>query len=309
MSVISLKSVKRFFVWMLALLALLVLCAVLFIWYQVESFDTQTLPARYGQVDSKLYLGTSDANAAQPLIVGLGGAEGGNSWTSGRWGKQRARFQAQGYALLALGYFGLPNTPENLDRIALEGVFAAIKAAQANPRVSKSCIIVLGGSKGSELALALASHYPEIDAVIGLMPADTVFPAHTQAMNTSSWAMDGKPLTFVPMPWSATWDFIKGDIGKVMNTMLAQTSLAQAAAISVEKVNGPILLISATRDEMWPSTMMSERAIQRLASAGFRYTAEHIPIEGDHGEPLNHLDQVESFLHKIVREKPECAVQ
>ena len=309
MSVISLQSIKRFFFWSVSLLALLLLCVVLFSWYQIESFDTQTLPARYGQVDSKLYLGKPSASQAQPLVVGLGGAEGGNSWTSPRWDKQRAHFQAEGYALLALGYFGLTNTPESLDRIALEGIFAAIKSAQANTQISKSCIIVLGGSKGAELALALAAHYPQIDAVIGLMPADTVFPAHTQAMNTSSWAFNRTPLTFVPMPWLATWDFIKGDIGAVMNTMLAQQSLAQAAAISVEKINGPILLISATQDEMWPSTMMSERVMQRLHVANFRYRAEHIAIEGDHGEPLNHLDRIDAFLAKIALEKPGCAVR
>ncbi len=54
--------------------------------------------------------------------------------------------------------------------------------------------------------------------------------------------------------------------------------------------------------------MMSKRAMQRLHSASFRYTAEHIAIEGDHGEPLNHLARVESFLLKIADEKPGRAV-
>ena len=68
MSVISLKSIKRFIFWIIALFALLLLIVVLFSWYQIESFDTQTLPARYGQVDSKLYLSTSHASQAQPLL-------------------------------------------------------------------------------------------------------------------------------------------------------------------------------------------------------------------------------------------------
>jgi uncharacterized protein len=271
--------------------------------YVVYSFDTETLPARHAQVDTRLY---AEGAGAKPLIVGLGGAEGGNSWTRKFWQAQRERFAQQGYAFLALGYFGLPNTPEKLDRIALDGVHAAILEAQRDPQVNSECVILLGGSKGAELALALASHYPDIDAVIALAPADTVFPAHTDAMTTSSWSKDGQPLPFAPVTWSATFDFLKGDLLAVMQRILDGEEAA-AARIEVERIKGPILLLAADQDEMWPTLAMSKRILERLDAQGFAHSRELVEVKGGHSEVTRHFDQVERFLREVVAKQPGCA--
>ena len=292
--------------WLCAIASALVLIGILYIWYSVSSFDTDTLPARYGQVDTQLY--AAPGAAARPLIVGLGGAEGGNSWTRNHWKAQRERFQSQGYAFLAIGYFGLPNTPEHLDRIALEGVTAAINKARTDPRVAGDCTILLGGSKGAELALTLAAHDPSIDAVIALAPADTVFPAHTEAMTTSSWALNGKQLPFAPMPWAATLDLLRGNIGAVMERILAQDE-AQAAAIPVERIAGPILLLAADQDEMWPALRMSRRMQERLNSANFTHPHELVTVAGNHIEVTRHMPRVEEFLAQFVASRAGCTPQ
>lgn len=288
--------------WLIGAVLCLLLLAVLYVWYVVTSFDTQTLPARYGQVDAQLY---AQGPAPRPLLVGLGGAEGGNSWTRDFWQAQRQRFEQQGFAFLALGYFGMPGTPEKLDRIALEAVHAQILKAAADPRVDSSCVIVMGGSKGAELALALAAHYPDIDAVVALSPADTVFPAHTDAMTTSSWAIEGKQLPFAPMPWSATLDLLSGNIGAVMERILAQEEAA-AAAIAVERIAGPILLVAANRDEMWPALRMARRIMARLDGAGFAHAHELVEIDGDHRASSQNFDAVEAFLARVARTRPGC---
>jgi uncharacterized protein len=232
----ALRIAFKFSLWTAAAVLLLGLLAVVYVVYVVYSFDTETLPERHGQVDSQLY---APAGPARPLLVGLGGAEGGNGWTRKRWLAQRERFAAQGYAFLALGYFGLPNTPEKLDRIALDGVHRAIRQAQSDPAVSELCVILIGGSKGAELALTLAAHYPDIAAVVALAPGDTVFPAHTDAMNTSSWSIDGQPLPFAPIPWSATLDLISGNLLAVMDSALAgdQAAAAQIPARAYQRTD------------------------------------------------------------------------
>ncbi len=288
--------------WLLGIALLLLLAGIAWIAWVVNSFDTKTLPERHGQVDAQLY---APPGAPRPLLVGLGGAEGGNSWTRNHWQAHRERFQQQGYAFLALGYFGLPNTPERLDRIALEGVHAAIRQAQSNPAVSDECVILIGGSKGAELALVLASRYPDIDAVIALAPGDTVFPAHTDAMNTSSWSHQGEPLPFAPIPWSATLNLIAGNIHAVMDQALAGET-ADAAAIEVERIAGPILLVAATDDEMWPSMRMSQRLIQRLERADFGHSHELLVVEGGHNAVTRHFDQVETFLQQQVARRRGC---
>jgi len=52
----------------------------------------------------------------QPLIVGLGGSEGGNAWSSNYWKKTRDQFIEQGYAFLAIGYFRANGTPDTLQK-------------------------------------------------------------------------------------------------------------------------------------------------------------------------------------------------
>ncbi|MBD8526411.1 acyl-CoA thioester hydrolase/BAAT C-terminal domain-containing protein [Pseudomarimonas arenosa] len=261
--------------------------------YQVESFDTETPPARHGQVDQRLFLGPGER---QPLIVGFGGGEGGNAWASDHWKAQRQRFLDQGYAFLAIGYFGGPKTPKELDRIALDAVHAAIVQAAADPRIESRCIALIGGSKGAELALALGSRYPDVDAVVGIVPASVVFAAHTPVMTTSSWTDRGAPLPFVPVPWSATLPLLSGDLRAAFEIMMADQTAWNLAQIPAENLRGPLLLVSATEDEMWPSQAMAEQIMQRLDAHGFAYTAQHLAIEGGHGEPLKHFDKMEAFL-------------
>jgi hypothetical protein len=50
----------------------------------------------------------------------------------------------------------------------------------------------------------------------------------------------------------------------------------QAAAIPVEKINGPILLLSGEDDQIWPSTFMARQIMKRLDAARFPFRHEHV---------------------------------
>lgn len=270
-------------------------------WWVVARFDTVTLPARHGQVDAQLFARDGER---RPLLVGLGGAEGGNAWASDRWKKQRERFLDQGYALLALGYFGTPNSPETLDRISLDGVHAAILKAASDPRVAGRCIALIGGSRGAELALLLASHYPDIKAVVAIVPGSAVFPALTDAMTTPAFSFHDHSLPFVPMTWGATPDLLVGNLRGAFETIMRDEAAMARAAIPVEKINGPLQFVSASQDEMWPSQEMADAMMRRLEARGFRHHAEHLVVQGGHAEPLDEFPKMEAFLD--ARFKQAC---
>ena len=251
------------------------------------------VPEKFGKTDGRLYLGEG---GGQPLIVGLAGGEGGNAWDSDRWKSTRDKFLEAGYAFLALEYFGGPTTPSQLDRISLEGVHTAILEAAQDPKIDSKRIALIGGSKGAELALLLASKYDDITCVVGIVPCQAVFPALTLSAETSSWMYQGKKVPFVPMPWAAVPAATSRDLRKAFTIMLEDTTAVEAARIEVEKINGPILLVSATKDEMWPSTEMSKEVIARLESKKFSHPKEHIIIEGGHTEPLKHFDEMLEFM-------------
>jgi len=279
--------------WTLGIVVALALLVAAWMWWVVERFDTETLPPRHGQVDVALF---ARDGGKRPLIVGLGGGEGGNAWASARWTPQRERFLDQGYALLALGYFGTPNSPETLDRISLDGVHAAIVEAGKDPRVDGRCVAIIGGSRGAELALLLARHYPDIDAVVAIVPGSAVFPALTDAMTTGGFSLHDKPLPFVPMTWGATPDLLVGNLRGAFETIMQDGAAMQRAAIAVEKINGPIQFVSASRDEMWPSKEMADAMMLRLKAKGFRHPVEHLVVQGGHGEPLDEFPKMEAFL-------------
>lgn len=279
--------------WTLGIVVALALLVAAWMWWVVERFDTETLPPRHGQVDVELF---ARDGGKRPLIVGLGGGEGGNAWASARWTPQRERFLDQGYALLALGYFGTPNSPETLDRISLDGVHAAIVEAGKDPRVDGRCVAIIGGSRGAELALLLASHYPDIDAVVAIVPGSAVFPALTDAMTTGGFSLHDKPLPFVPMTWGATPDLLVGNLRGAFETIMQDRAAMQRAAIAVENINGPIQFVSASRDEMWPSKEMADAMMLRLKAKGFRHPVEHLVVQGGHGEPLDEFPKMEAFL-------------
>ena len=291
---------SRFLKWALGVAVALALLLAAYMWWVVERFDTRTLPARHGQVDAELF---ARQGGALPLVVGLGGSEGGNAWATQAWRTQRERFLDQGYAMLAVGYFGTPHSPAHLDRISLDGVHAAIERAARDPRVDGRCIAVVGGSRGAELALLLASYYPDIKAVVAIVPGSAVFPALTDAMTTAGFSFHDKPLPFVPMTWGATPHLFTGNLRAAFQTMMRDEAAMARAAIPVERINGPVLLVSATRDEVWPSKEMADAMMRRLQAHGFRHHAEHLVVAGGHAEPLDEFPKMEAFLKTRFAER------
>ena len=247
------------------------------------------------RVESKLYLGDGKK---QPLLVGLGGSEGGNAWASEHWKKTRDTFIAKGYAFLALGYFGAAGTPDTLNKIALEDIHHAIREACKNPHVSKNKIAIIGGSRGADLALLVASYYPDINCVVGIVPSHVTFPGHTTHFTTSSWTYQNTELPFVPVNFEAVPFLMKRDLRGAFEAMLLNHEAEEKAIIKVENIQGAVLLLSATKDEIAPTTPMCEKMIARMDALNFRFAHEHIAIEGSHAAPLKHMDLAIAFLDK-----------
>jgi len=254
---------------------------------------TPSLSDNAGKVEAKLYLGEGDN---QPLLVGLGGSEGGNAWASNHWKKTRDEFIAKGYAFLAIGYFGAKGTPEACDRISIDGVHAAILEATKNSKVDGNRIALIGGSKGTELALLMASYYNDIDCVVALVPGHCAFPALTFGATTSAWTYKGEEVPFVPVSWAAVPSLLKHELRSAFSIMLEDKEAVEKALIKVENINGPILLLSAKKDEMWPSAEMSDEIVLRLKQKNFGHPYEHIAIDGGHTDVLDHFDTIFKFL-------------
>jgi uncharacterized protein len=264
--------------------------------FSISGFSQVTLQTP--DVESVLYLGK---NKKQPLVVGLGGSEGGNAWTSDYWKKTRDSFIEKGYAFLAIGYFGAKGTPAVLNKIAIEDVYNAIKTATRNKRISKKKIAIIGGSRGADLALLLGSYYKDITCVISIVGSNAVFPGHTMHYSTSCFTWQGAELPFVPVNDEALPFLRKRNLRGAFETMLKDSAAAEKAAIKVENIKGAVLFMSATKDEVCPSVPMGERMMERLKNNRFAYHYEHKIIEGGHAAPLKHFDFIFTFLNTYFR--------
>ncbi len=105
-----------------------------------------------------------------PAVITLGGAGGGLSEGGAK------TLASEGYAALALAYFGVDPLPPELVEIPLEYFERAIAWLQAQPEVDASRLAVVGDSKGAELGLLLGATYPkDIKAVVGYAPSAVVW--------------------------------------------------------------------------------------------------------------------------------------
>ncbi len=136
------------------------------------------------------FLGTlvvPEAETPPPVILAFGGSEGGGSG-----GLSYAQeLVPQGYAVLALAYFGLPGLPEELDRVPLEYFDEAVSWLQTRSEVDATRWGLAGGSRGGELALLLSARYPDAQVVIADVPSGYVWGGLGSG---AAWTREGSPV-------------------------------------------------------------------------------------------------------------------
>ncbi len=251
------------------------------------------LSEHYGKLETRLFLGQGKN---QPLVVAFGGGSGGNDWARDYLQDKRDSLHRQGYAVLAIGYFNTSGTPKYLDRISLNAISDTIKRIASHPSIDDSKIALMGGSRGGELVLNLASRFKHFGAVIALSTSHVTFPAITLTSNTSSWMIYDEEVPYVPAPLKIIGPALKGDLFTAHSMMLEDMEASAKAEIPVENIHGPILLLSGRQDEQWPATAMSDQLMNRLSKHEFPFFYDHIASEGGHVEPLNHFYRVVDFL-------------
>lgn len=191
---------------------------------------------------------------------------------------------SRGYVAASLQYFGDPEPiPSTLAEVPVEYVQRAIDAIAAHDRTTGDEVGVYGASKGGELALLAGAHLEGVGAVVSVAGSAYVWEGLTQQWRpagTSSWSLDGEPVDAVSFPSPSD----AGAVDTIRETYElaleeADQSTVEAATIPVEAIDGPCLLVSGDRDEMWPSTPYAEAVIDRLEDLETDVDARHLQFE------------------------------
>jgi pimeloyl-ACP methyl ester carboxylesterase len=191
-------------------------------------------------------------HARHPALIWWGGSEGGMAGDA-----QAMLLASHGIATLAIAYFDEPGLPCRLQDIPLEYFVHAIDWLRSRPDVDPGRVWMLSGSRGSEAELLLAAHWPRL--VHGLVAeAPSSFPhgslpgaCRTTGANgrAPAWTLGGKPIsTSNPIP--------------------------------VQRITGPVLLVSGGQDQVWPSEQYADQIMRALPRNGQPHIHLNYPTAG-----------------------------
>jgi len=215
-----------------------------------------------------------------PAVVVIGGSGGGLQEG------QAALFASHGIAALALAYFAFEDLPAVLVDIPLEYFKTAVDWVSDRQEVDAEKIAFLGKSRGGEVALQLGSMFPEIRAVISYVPSHVIWSGIGDQERGASfaWTYQGEGIPYMPNRMTqeqAIEIFSKPRIPLTPMFLinLEDEAAVERTAIPVERINGPVLLISGKDDQMWPSALMSDAVMARLSAKGHDYADRHLSYE------------------------------
>lgn len=247
-----------------------------FLWFSKDYFSNTVKPQSISQNGFKAQFYNKGEGQNKTAIIILGGGPYGDFWGS--------EFAEAGHTGLSLPYHRQEGLPPLIEEIPLEYFEKAMNWLIGQPGVNPDKILVMGASTNAELALLLAATFPDkIKGVIAICPSavtwsNTVFPWSSEELKTK-WTYHGEPIPFLAM------EKIKGNETNTIETLgywnsgLDDTLQVDQAAIKVEKINGPILLITPLDDKVWPSFRMSEMITSRLEESQFEFSCQNVTYE------------------------------
>jgi uncharacterized protein len=195
-------------------------------------------------------------------VLVLGGSDGGAP--SARACEDLAQ---AGFSTLGLAYFNgwsgrYEGLPTALVSIPIENIFAATEWLRREAGVSR--VVLMGESRGAELALLAAACGAQVEGVIAFSPSHVLWPAPMMSMTEqqrSAWTRNGTPLPFVALQPAATpFDAFTEALDRGGEALTA-------ARIDVASISKPVMLVSSRADAIWPADRMAQAIVAARGSA------------------------------------------
>ncbi|WP_444926032.1 acyl-CoA thioester hydrolase/BAAT C-terminal domain-containing protein [Microbulbifer sp. TRSA002] len=237
---------------------------------QAENHEYEVSKVEHKNLVANLYLPKTEKKL--PVVIAFGGSEGGLD-TGNANGEMIA---PHGVAVLGLAYFKEKGISQTLDQIPMEYFIEAINYLENHPLIDSSKIGVVGGSRGSEAAFLLASMDSRIKSVVVTTPSKVAWYGLT--VPKSAWTIGGQDIPALGLELDSNAKLLDRFTVALENKTNVNKSL-----FKFENINGPILMISAENDQVWPSFQMSKDIEVYLKSKQFKHKVVHNSYKTGHG--------------------------
>ena len=210
--------------------------------------------------------------ASMPAVVSLTGA-GGGFFEAPAEALARA-----GFAVLALATHNAEGRPPAMRLLPVEYVLDAVEWLRRWVQPARRKVVLRGWSRGGELALLTASLSPSVNGVLAYAARTYVGREQNKPNNfadpaaAAAFTWQGKPLDGEPLP-------------EPMRFNRTNPSLEDMHGIAVERIAGPIMLVSGSADTGLAGTtadFSADQAMRRLEmfKSPWRRLHHHYPDAG-----------------------------
>lgn len=226
------------------------------------TYEYEVKTVNYKNLVARLYLPKTIEKV--PAVIGFGGSDPG-------WGFAEANgamMASNGIAVVGMLYFKADGLPATLDHIPMEYFISAIDYLGTLSQIDARRIGVVSGSRGSEAGFLLAILDSRIKSVVITTPSKVAWYGMTTAQ--SAWTYQGKDIPALGLPEIENSTQIQR-----FEKALQNTDNVKQATFAFEKINGPILMVSASKDQIWPSTPMTNDIVVYLKEHNFTHSVVH----------------------------------
>lgn len=232
-------------------------------------------------------------------VLVLGGSEGGIP-------EKLAKAVADAdHPTLALAYFKAKGLPQELEKIPFDYFDSAKSWLQTQKNVDSGKLIIVGWSKGAELALLLASRDEKVQRVIAIAPSSVVWAGILNDWTKvpgSSWTEQGKELAHVEFKPSGP---VTGLLDLYIQSLENRSDNGEAD-IPVEQIKGEVVLLTGEKDEIWPSPQMAASICEKMKTQPLGQCQHHNFKGLDHLLNYKFLDKTDpigqTFFDKLKGE-------
>lgn len=202
------------------------------------------------------------------VVVTFGGSEGSSNIDIAK------KVAKEGYEVYSMYFFGQDNQRDSIARVPLE-FFEELYTEIENNSVKNKPLTLIGASRGAELALILASKYPDmIDNIVLYAPSAYSFGGVVDdtGEECSPWTYNGEEIPFLKQS-----DLLGDEVGKaivkkamikpmalepVFTYLIEEGENVDEAMINISSVKANILLFAGKDDQLWPSYMMGQKIVE-----------------------------------------------